>query len=176
MSQTSPLTDITHTPPERDTGPALGSEAAPAEVRASSATDTTVTAPDVSTVPPRGSNMAFTIDFGGSEGHLGSPAAAVAAPATAFTVDFGAGSAVAGGGAESGGEEKRAKRMSMNDSLSQFLPSKVRQSFRDRGSRRRPDDDGANVEVKVCDSCFTRLISCLHIVHVYIYVICWSIT
>ena len=80
--------------------------------------------------PRRGSNMAFTIDLADKKDADASPSAPVAAQA--FTVDF---------GATEGEDERRLKRLGMRDSLSQFLPTKVRQSFRSRGSKPKRNDE-----------------------------------
>lgn len=85
----------------------------------------------------RGSSMAFTIDL--SDNTEAGASSSAAAPSEAFTVDF--------GGAD-GDEERRAKRLGMRDSLSQFLPTKVRQSFRNRGSKPRRQNDEQNDEVR----------------------------
>ena len=169
LGATSSPADVTHTPPERDTGlVTLAARSQPTddctvtEVTATgdAAVDTAVTdatAVDAGTADVtsssaaaarRGSSMAFTIDFVGDG--RGKDVESPAAAPTAFTVDFsgGAGGGASGAGAGSGGEEKRAKKMSMNDSLSQFLPSKVRKSFRERGARGKRDDSGHD-EVRV---------------------------
>ena len=169
LGATSSPADVTHTPPERDTGlVTLAARSQPTDdvtgtqVTATddAAVDTAVTdasAADASTADVtssaaaaaarRGSSMAFTIDFGGDG--RGKDVESPAAAPTAFTVDFSGGGGGGGGAsAGSGGEEKRAKKMSMNDSLSQFLPSKVRKSFRERGARGKRDDSGHD-EVRV---------------------------
>ena len=125
-----------HTPPERDIG------LAPVDAKSG---DDMLKASDVTAKeevkvkeeePRRGSSMAFTIDL--SDGaEAGASPVVPAAPAQAFTVDF--------GGVEE--DEKRQKRLGMRDSLSQFLPTKVRQSFRSRGSKPKRQNDDPNDEV-----------------------------
>ena len=77
----------------------------------------------------RGGSMAFTIDLGDD-----APTRPAAMSATAFTVDMG-GEELGGGGGASG------KKMAQTDSLSNFLPQKLRKSFKDRASKVKSEKD-----------------------------------
>lgn len=67
--------------------------------------------------PKKGSSMAFTIDFG--EENTAKPAPSAS---TAFTVDM-------------GDTEDKGKSLTNSDSLSNFLPQKLRKSFQGRASK-----------------------------------------